>query len=155
MTRTGFSIRPARQRDLAALIALYADDDLGAMREASEPDDAYQRAFDAIQADPNHRLVVGAQDGRIVATLLLSLIPGLSRHGAWRAQIEAMRVARPLRGQGLGRALLDWSIEEARSCGCTLVQLTSDCRRSDAHRFYQRAGFQPTHLGFKLALERS
>ncbi|GAW34766.1 aminoalkylphosphonic acid N-acetyltransferase [Roseovarius sp. A-2] len=153
MTYPALFIRSARQDDLAALVALYGDDDIGVSRELAEPDVAYQGAFDAIQADPNHMLVVGERDGQVVATLLLSFLPGLSRHGAWRAQIEAMRVARPLRGQGLGRALLDWSIDEARRRGCTLVQLTSDRRRDDAHRFYEGAGFEATHLGYKLPLE--
>lgn len=153
MTRNTLSIRLARQTDLSTLIALYADDDIGQTREKAKSDPAYQSAFDAIDADPNHLLVVGEKDGVIAATLLLSFIPGLSRHGAWRAQIEAMRVARALRGQGLGRDLVNWAVEEARRRGCSLVQLTSDRRRSDAHRFYERAGFEPTHFGFKLSLE--
>ncbi len=153
MTDPKLSIRSARQNDLAALIALYGDDDIGVTREAMEPDDAYQTAFDTIQSDPNHVLVVGELDAKIVATLLLSFLPGLSRHGAWRAQIEAMRVSSDLRGQGIGQAMLDWSIAEARKRGCALVQLTSDRRRADAHRFYEQAGFAPTHFGYKLSLE--
>lgn len=153
MTHGPLSIRPARQADLPALIALYADDDIGQTREQTTPDQAYQSAFDAITADPNHLLTVGEVDGAIAATLLLSFIPGLSRHGAWRAQIEAMRVARALRGQGLGRILLDWAVDEARRRGCTLVQLTSDRRRIEAHNFYERAGFEPSHFGFKRSLE--
>ncbi|WP_323769054.1 GNAT family N-acetyltransferase [Antarctobacter sp.] len=153
MTHSRLSIRLARQGDLSALIALYADDDIGKTRDVARPDPAYQSAFDAIEADPNHLLVVGEVDGEIAATLLLSFIPGLSRHGAWRAQIEAMRVARTLRGHGMGNELLDWAIEEARNRGCSLVQLTSDRRRTEAHRFYERAGFEATHFGFKLSLE--
>lgn len=153
MSHLQLFIRPARQSDLAALIALYGDDDIGVTREALEPDAAYQSAFDAIQNDPNHMLVVGEQGNTIVATLLLSFLPGLSRHGAWRAQIEAMRVSGALRGQGIGQALLEWSIAEARERGCGLVQLTSDRRRDAAHRFYERAGFKPTHFGYKMSLE--
>lgn len=155
MSDLTLSIRGANDGDLPALIALYADDDIGVSREATEVDAAYQSAFDAIQSDPNHLLVVGTYGDEIVATLLLSFLPGLSRHGAWRAQIEAMRVARNLRRQGIGQALLDWAITEARNRGCALVQLTSDRRRPDAHRFYERAGFTPSHLGYKLSLETS
>jgi len=153
MTDAPMHIRPARREDLAALVALYADDVLGQTREAGAADAGYEQAFEAISADPNHMLTVGEIDGEIVATLLLSFLPGLSRNGAWRAQIEAMRVAGPLRGRGLGRQLLDWAVEEARARGCRLVQLTSDRRRPEAHRFYENAGFEPTHLGFKLSLE--
>ena len=153
MTRPKLSIRPARKSDLAALIDLYRDDHLGVTREATEIDEAYQSAFDAIEADPNHMLVVGERHGKIVATLLLSFLPGLSRHGAWRAQIESMRVSGASRGQGIGQELLDWSIEKARQHGCSLVQLTSDRRRASAQRFYERAGFEPTHYGYKMSLE--
>ncbi|KUF09934.1 GNAT family N-acetyltransferase [Pseudoponticoccus marisrubri] len=153
MTAPALSIRPARTEDLPALIALYADDDLGRTREAGTPDPAYQSAFAVIDADPNHMLLVGEQDGRAVATLLLSFLPGLSRHGAWRAQIESMRVASDLRGHGLGQLLLDWALAEARRRGCALVQLTSDRSRPAAHRFYERAGFEATHLGYKMTLE--
>lgn len=147
------SIRVARRDDLPALLALYADDEFGRTREAAAPDPAYESAFDAIAADANHLLVVGEVDGEVVATLLLSFLPGLSRHGAWRAQIESMRVSGPLRGRGLGKRLLGWAVTEARRRGCELVQLTSDRRRPEAHRFYEDAGFEATHLGFKMILE--
>ena len=147
------TIRPAVLADLEPLVALYADDVLGRDRDGAEVDPtAYRAAFDVIDADPNHILAVGECDGAVVATLLLSFLPGLSRGGAWRAQIEAMRVAGPMRGQGLGRRMLDWAVAEARARGCGLVQLTSDRQRTEAHRFYERAGFVPSHVGFKLPL---
>lgn len=148
-------IRPALAGDLSALVALYADDEIGRTRETVGGGVAppYRDAFAAIERDPNHVLVVGEIGGRIVATLLLSFLPGLSRGGNWRAQIEAMRVAHDRRGEGLGRALLDWALDRARERGCALVQLTSDTRHRDAHRFYERAGFVPSHTGFKLFLE--
>lgn len=148
-------IRSAVFDDMPAIVALYADDELGSTREASASDPTYRNAFTAIEADPNHILAVAELDGNIVGTLLLSFLPGLSRNGAWRAQIEAMRVSSTLRGQGLGQQMLDWAVSEARARGCTLVQLTSDRRRPEAHRFYERAGFRPTHVGFKLDLNES
>ena len=153
MTHQKLCIRPAQRSDLTALVELYSDDDIGVTREATEPDEVYQSAFDAIQADSNHILVVGEQDAKIVATLLISFLPGLSRHGAWRAQVEAMRVSRTSRGQGIGQALLDWSVVEARNHGCSLIQLTSDRSRTEAPRFYERAGFEPSHFGYKFSLE--
>jgi GNAT superfamily N-acetyltransferase len=96
--------------------------------------------------------VVAETDGRVVATLQLSFIPGLSRRGALRAQIEAVRVAPAERSQGLGQALFTWAIAEARRRGCTLVQLTTDKSRTDAHRFYERLGFVASHEGLKLSL---
>ncbi|MBP0483551.1 GNAT family N-acetyltransferase [Sagittula salina] len=150
---SSLTIRAATIADIDTLVALYADDALGQTRDGRPgTDDAYRAAFDAIDGDPNHILAVGELEGRVVATLLLSFLPGLSRGGSWRAQIEAMRVASDHRGGGLGRAMLDWSIEQARARGCALVQLTSDRQRPDAHRFYERAGFTPSHYGFKLSL---
>jgi GNAT superfamily N-acetyltransferase len=143
--------RDARRDELPAIVALLADDTLGADRETG-PDDAYRNAFDDIAADPRNRLIVADAGGWVAGTLQLTLIPGLSRHGMPRAQIEGVRVAAPLRGQGLGRAMIGWAIEEARRSGCGLVQLTSDKRRADAIRFYESLGFTPTHEGLKLSL---
>ena len=88
----------------------------------------------------------------MVATLQLSVLPGLARRGSTRMQIEAVRVRSDLRGLGLGEALVRWSIDHARARGCALVQLTSDKARTEAHRFYGRLGFVASHEGFKLRL---
>lgn len=147
------TIRAATSGDIDQIVSLYADDMLGRTRDGfPDSNDPYQAAFDDIEADPNHVLAVGLLESRIVATLLLSFLPGLSRGGARRAQIEAMRVSSDQRGRGIGQAMLDWAIDEARTRGCQLVQLTSDRKRTDAHRFYERAGFAPSHIGFKLQL---
>ena len=143
--------RAARREDVPEIVALLADDMLGAARE-TDVDDAYWTAFDQIAADGRNRLVVGEIDGRIAGTLQLTLLPGLSRHGMLRAQIEAVRVAAQWRGQGLGSAMIEWAIGEARGNGCGLVQLTSDKQRPDAIRFYESMGFTASHEGLKLPL---
>lgn len=146
--------RAARAEDLPAIIALLAEDVLGATREAPgpPPDPAYAAAFDAIAADPNQLLAVAEVAGEVAGTLQLSFIPGLARRGAWRGQIEAVRVAARHRGAGLGAEMFAWAIGQCRERGCTLVQLTTDKARGDAHRFYERLGFRATHEGYKLAL---
>jgi len=145
-------IRPATRDDVAAIVALLADDPLGAARE--EPDDPgrYDTAYDRVVADPGQHLVVAERDGSVVGTLQLSVIPGLSRRGATRSIIEGVRVARDERGAGLGTELITWAVEESRRLGATLVQLTSDASRTDARRFYERLGFVASHVGFKLPL---
>jgi GNAT superfamily N-acetyltransferase len=147
-------IRDARQEDVPAIVALYADDPLGQSREqAVDPLPAsYWAAFEAIRTDPRHRLVV-IDDGEVAATLQVSFLPHLVRIGTERAQIEAVRVASHRRGAGLGRALLEWVIQEARARGCGVVQLTTDAGRPDAHRAYEALGFSATHVGMKLALD--
>ncbi len=147
-------IREATREDLPAIIALLADDVNGAKREdASLPlDPGYGAAFDAIHADPNHMLIVAERDGRVIGTLQLSFLPGLSRRGGWRGQIEAVRIASDLRSQGLGAELIDWTVTQCRARGCRMAQLTSKSDRLDAHRFYERLGWEKSHAGFKQKL---
>jgi GNAT superfamily N-acetyltransferase len=146
-------IRPATRDDVPAIVALLADDPIGAGRETVGELEPYLRAWEAITANPSARLVV-AEDGAgaIAGTLQLDLLDSLTRRGTRRAQVEGVRVARDARGTGVGRALLEWAIAEARREGCGLIQLTSDVRRDDAARFYEALGFSASHRGFKLAL---
>ncbi|MFC9994852.1 GNAT family N-acetyltransferase [Nocardia sp. NPDC127526] len=149
---TDLEIRPATAADVPAIVALLADDFLGATRE--NPDDLapYLDAFARADADPNQHIVVAERDGRVVGTLQLTVIQGLSLKAAKRAQVESVRIHRGERGSGLGTILMEWSATRARELGCTVVQLTSNAQRTDAHRFYERLGYEPTHIGFKLAL---
>lgn len=160
LTRTGtVRLRRAEAGDVAQVVALIADDQLGAVRDGAADEqelEPYLRAFAAIDADPAHLLVVAVPSrsggGEVLATLQLSVLPGLARRGAWRAQIEAVRVGVGHRSSGLGAAMVTWALDEARRRGCSTVQLTTDKRRTDAHRFYERLGFSATHEGMKLAL---
>ncbi|WP_239162323.1 GNAT family N-acetyltransferase [Acrocarpospora phusangensis] len=145
--------RPARREDVPAIVALLNDDAVARSRGIGHgigPE--LWTAFAAIDADPNNELFVAELDGELVGTWQLTFIPGLSRNGGERAQIEAVRVAESHRNQGIGRAMVTWSVERAKARGCKLVQLTTDKRRADAHRFYASLGFTATHEGFKLAL---
>jgi GNAT superfamily N-acetyltransferase len=150
-------LRRARPGDVAAIVGLLAADQLGAARDGVRTDadmQAYQRAFAEIDRDPAHVLVVAEAEGRVVATMQLSFLPGLARRGALRAQVEAVRVDQAYRSCGVGYAMLTWAISEARQRGCALIQLTTDKARTDAHRFYERLGFVASHEGMKLALDR-
>lgn len=149
-----FIIRDALEGDLPFIVGLIASDPVAAARDAEAPGDAAAQleAWRAITADPNHRLLVADLAGEPVGSFQLSFIPGVARGGAWRGQIEAVRVAPGHQGRGIGQAMMHWGIEQCRDRGCALVQLTSDRRRADAHRFYERLGFAATHSGFKLKL---
>jgi len=146
------TIRQARPGDVPMIVALLADDDVGAGRESPDDLAPYARAFALIDADPSEYLVVAEVDGEIVGTLQLSLLPGMSRRGGLRAQVEGVRIARSHRRLGLGETLLRWAVEEARARGCALIQLTTDKTRADARRFYDRLGFTPSHEGYKRQL---
>ncbi|QIJ63607.1 GNAT family N-acetyltransferase [Streptomyces sp. JB150] len=145
-------IRAAIADDVPAIVAMLADDPLGAQRESPDDLAPYLTAFERLVHDPNQHLVVAVREGRIVGTLQLTIIPGLSRRGATRSIIEAVRIHADERGGGLGTQLIEWAIDTSRREGCHLVQLTSDKSRVDAHRFYERLGFEASHLGFKLQL---
>ncbi|MEU9413923.1 GNAT family N-acetyltransferase [Streptomyces sp. NPDC048272] len=146
------SIRPATEADLPAIVAMLADDPLGATRESPDDLAPYIAALKRIDDDPNQRLVVAVREDRIVGTLQLTIVPGLSRKGASRSIIEGVRVHADERGSGLGTRFIEWAIEQSRLENCQLVQLTSDVTRIDAHRFYERLGFTASHVGFKLQL---
>ena len=148
-------LRRARPGDVPAIVDLLAADQLGATRDGVKTDAdmrAYQQAFEQIDTDAAHVLVVAEAEDRVVGTMQLSYLPGLARRGALRAQIEAVRVHQAYRGRGLGQAMVSWAIGQARERGCALVQLTTDKSRTDAHRFYERLGFIASHEGMKLTL---
>jgi len=154
MSAGSVTFRRARPDDLGTIVALLADDPIGRIRESAGPqlDTRYRDAFAAIERDPNQLLAVAERGGDVIGVLQLSFIPGLTRRGIWRGQIEGVRVAAGERAGGIGRAMLQWAIEECRRRGCGLVQLTSDKRRSAAHGFYEALGFEATHQGYKLSL---
>ncbi|WP_395294094.1 GNAT family N-acetyltransferase [Kitasatospora hibisci] len=147
---TDLTIRRATAGDLPAMVAMLADDPLGATRESPDDLTPYRTAFARIDADPNQHLVVAERAGRAVGTLQLTVVPGLSRKGSTRTIIEAVRIHADERGSGLGTELIRWAIDRSRELDADLVQLTSDATRTDAHRFYERLGFVASHLGFKL-----
>lgn len=146
--------RVARREDLDPILALLADDAVARARTgyvvAATPE--VSAAFDEISLDGNNELLVGELDGEVIATLQLTIIPGLSRGGMRRAQVEAVRVRAELRGRGIGERLMDFAIARARERGCGLMQLTTDLRRPAAHRFYLRLGFEASHAGMKRVL---
>ncbi|KGD98195.1 GNAT family N-acetyltransferase [Rhizobium sp. YS-1r] len=150
-----FSFRKASHSDLSSIVGLLADDPLGRSREiVSDPvDPCYEQAFAAIEMDENQLLAVAVDDGdRVVGCLQLSFIPGLSRAGMWRGQIESVRIAANQRGSGLGSQFIEWAVQQAAERRCKLVQLTSDKARPDAIRFYEKLGFTASHEGLKRSL---
>lgn len=147
--------RPATHADLPFIVRMLADDELGSQRERFEDPlpVSYTKAFEQIESDPNHELIVVELDGDIVGTLQLIFLPSISFQGGLRAQVESVRVAKEQRGQGIGSKLMAWIIESAKERGAHVLQLTTHRSREDAHRFYERLGFTKSHLGMKLNLK--
>jgi ribosomal protein S18 acetylase RimI-like enzyme len=147
------TIRRARRDDVGVIVGMLADDPLGSARERIEdpPPPSYFRAFEALDRDPNIRLVVAEDgEGAVVGCLQLCILPGLSSQGASRGLIEDVRVATHCRSRGIGEQMVQWAVAEARARGCRLVELLTHHTRVDAQRFYVRLGFQPSHVGMTL-----
>jgi GNAT superfamily N-acetyltransferase len=147
--------RLATQADLPDIVRMLADDDLGRQRERFELPlpDSYRAAFEQMNDNPFFELIVAEQDNCVVGTLQLIYIPSLSYQGGLRAQVESVRVDKPLRSQGVGKQMMEWAIERARQRGAHILQLTTHKTRTDAHRFYERLGFSNSHIGMKISLK--
>ena len=152
MSLAAIQFRRAVPDELEAIVALLANDPLGAQRERlqSPLPPSYAAAFAAIDRDPNHELVVACRAQTVVGVMQLTFLPCLTYCGGWRAQIEGVRIAADERSRGLGRQMIEWAVERARMRGCHLVQLTTDKSRPDAKRFYEALGFVASHEGMKL-----
>ncbi|KAA0698490.1 GNAT family N-acetyltransferase [Neorhizobium sp. P12A] len=155
MNGTELTIREARESDLPALIALFAADTVGGHGDTTDPAafGAYKRAFDIIAASSDQTLYVAELDGTAVGTFQTMITTSLNGQGGSSMIVEAVQTRSDLRGQGIGARMITFCIEDARRRGMRLVQLTSNAARKDAHRFYERLGFKPSHLGFKMALK--
>ncbi|MEZ0446746.1 GNAT family N-acetyltransferase [Cellulomonas sp. ICMP 17802] len=145
------ALREATRADLDRILELLADDAIAAGRTTGLGAGELA-AFEVIASDPHNELVVAELDGRVVGVMQLTYIPGLTRRGATRLHVEAVRVDSALRGRGIGRTMMLGAHDRGRARGCTLAQLTSDKDRADAHRFYRSLGYAQSHEGFKLVL---
>ncbi|RXG84738.1 MULTISPECIES: GNAT family N-acetyltransferase [Bradyrhizobium] len=145
-------IRPARREDVAAIVAMLADDHLGRARERVENPlpAAYYDAFARVERDPNLTLVVAESAGRVVGCLQLAILPGISSQGGVRGLLEDVRVASDCRSRGIGEQLVQWAVTEAKARGCNLVELLTHQTRIDAQRFYKRLGFTASHVGMTV-----
>jgi ribosomal protein S18 acetylase RimI-like enzyme len=152
MNAESVSIRPARREDVAAIVAMLADDHLGSARERVEDPlpASYYEAFARVERDQNIQLVVAESEGRVVGCLQLAILPGLSSQGGRRGLLEDVRVASDCRSRGIGEQLVHWAVTEAKARGCNLVELLTHQTRTDAQRFYKRLGFTASHVGMTV-----
>lgn len=147
--------RLATREDLPEIVRMLADDELGSVREQCEEPlpDSYSRAFEQISREANHQLIVAELDGKVIGTLHLMFLPSISYQGGLRAQVESVRVDKQYQNLGIGSQMMKWTIKRAKERGAHIMQLTTHKSREDAHRFYERLGFQKSHLGMKLSLK--
>lgn len=149
------NFRTATRADIATIVALLANDPLGALREDHTDLSSYNQAFENIVQDNNQELmVVENEQKEIIGTLQLSFIQYLTYQGGIRAQIEAVRIREDQRGKGIGESVFQWAIERAKAKGAHVLQLTSDKQRPGAIRFYEKLGFKSSHEGLKLHFDK-
>jgi ribosomal protein S18 acetylase RimI-like enzyme len=151
MTNLKIEVRNAVLDDLPNIIRLLADDDIGAVREDTNPSHfiQYQQAFSAIQNDTKSEVLVALINDEVIGCVQLTIIPGLSYQGGSRCQIEDLRVMRERRGSGIGHILMENVQQRAEDMGCKLIQLMVHRDRDHARRFYQHCGFESFHDGFR------
>jgi GNAT superfamily N-acetyltransferase len=147
--------REAIRADVPEIVRLLTEDEIGSLREQYNKNhdaiqNSYYSAFDSISADKNNHLIIVELNGKIVGTMQLTFITYMTYQGGKRAQIEGVRIDKSVRGQGIGKAMIEWGINKAKDGRCHVVQLTTDKRRSDALEFYKKLGFVATHEGLKL-----
>jgi ribosomal protein S18 acetylase RimI-like enzyme len=155
MTPQSVLFRRATRADLPSIVRMLADDELGSQRERAETPlpESYYFAFEQINKDPNHELIVAELNGEVMGTLHLMFLPSISFQGGLRAQVESVRIDKRFQSQGIGSEMMKWAMEHARQRGAHVVQLTTHSSRVDAHRFYERLGFKGSHLGMKMSLK--
>lgn len=148
-------IRDATENDLEAIVSLFADDPLGGHGDTTDPEALpdYRAAFEKIARSPNETLYVAELGGEVVGTFQTMVTTTMTARGASSLIVEAVQTRADMRGRGIGAVMINFAIDKARADGMRLVQLTSNAVRSDAHRFYERLGFTPSHIGFKLKLK--
>lgn len=148
---THVTFRHATRADVPAIVRMLADDPLGTQREAYQDPlpQSYYAAFATIDGDANQQLIVACLAEKVIGTLQLTFIPGLSYQGSWRALIESVRIDAPYRNRGFGQQLVTYALEQAQTKGCYLAQLATNKQRADARRFYEHLGFEASHEGMK------
>jgi len=148
-------VRAAVEDDIPRILELYQDLVITTSQQElkrGSPGDDYQRVFNEIQNMPGYELLVVDENGAVLGTMVLLIIPNLSHSALPWALVENMVVDSSYRRQGLGRLLMDYAIARAREAGCYKLTLSSNKKRPEAHRFYRSSGFEDSAHGFRMYL---
>ena len=142
-------VRPATEQDIPRILELY--EELVGERHHLSPDET-QSALAQITAMPGHELLVAEESGAVVGTMVLLVVPNLSHAARPWAIVENMVVEGKYHRRGVGRLLMEYAIARARQAGCYKIQLLSNKKRHQAHKFYRSLGFEASAHGFRLYL---
>lgn len=143
------NIRTATEADIPRILELYRQLALNPSDASPDADaGSIRRAFAETAALPGFHLLVAEEDGQVLGTLVLAILPGLSHGISPFGVVEYMVVDEQHRSRGIGQVLMEYATQKAEAAGCYKVMLGSNKQRKDAHRFYHRMGYEATHEGF-------
>ena len=141
------TIREATEKDISRIIELYEE---LTEEKINVPSEKIQQVFSEIIAIPNQHFLVAETNGYVSGTMFLQIMPNLSHQARPWAIIENMVTDSRYRRLGIGRLLIEHSLNLCKEADCYKVQLLSNKKRSDAHQFYRAMGFDESALGFRM-----
>ncbi len=142
-------IREAAEPDIPRILELYRQLSLGSVNEDTPPDlDGSRAMFRDMDAQPGYHVLVAEEDGVVLGTITLVILPGFAHHNRRWSVIEYVVVDEAYRSRGIGQQLMDHAAQIAQEEGCYKIMLCSNKKRPDAHRFYKRIGYEQTHEAF-------
>lgn len=146
------AIRLADRDDVPLIVEIFAADELGGHGDTADPAalSGYLAAYDAIERSPVEALYVAEWDGVVAGTFKTSELTTLTGRGSRSLVVQTVHVRADLRGRGIGHEMMRYCITTAQEAGIASVSLTTNAGRDDAHRFYERLGFERTHFGYKM-----
>ena len=144
-------VRIATEKDIPRILELYCQLALNPSVEATIPSlEDCRRVFTEMSAIPGYKLIIAEEDGNIVGTTGLVILPGMAHGVSPFAVVEYMVVDEKYRRKGIGKLLMDYVIAQAKTAGCYKIMLTSDNRRKEAQDFYRTLGFEASAHGFRM-----
>lgn len=147
------TVREAEANDFTALLRLLEQMDESMYPGRGHAGEGDIRAlYDAVLADPDQRLLVAEDGGRLVGSAHLIVLRHIGRSLPRSAVVEGVAIDVAYRRRGVGAALMRAAAEAAREEGCYKLALTSNLARIGAHRFYSRLGWKRSHYGYSVDL---
>ena len=149
MNLSDLRIREADSHDIPAILELYraawaADEEAFTAEEA-------EAHFALFKKYPSFRIFVGVYGRIVVGTYELMIMDNMAKRGRRSGIVEDVAVHPEYQGQGIGRAMMQHALAECRKASCYKLSLSSNLKRTDAHRFYDSLGF--TRHGYSFEME--
>ena len=131
-------IRRARKSDLSELFELYSGFSSSAACEANECAEA---VWEKIEQYEGYHILVGCEDGRIVSTCAVTILPNLTHGQKPYAWVENVITKEAYQNRGYASSLLKRAEELAREAGCYRIGLMTRSKKESTWKFYESAGY--------------